>query len=287
MVSLLAHAGTVSPSISKSAWSAPPLRVGRRGRRRAALFTQGFVRLRRRGRADHAPWSRAILFGLGLGIGVLALISPLDAAADQYLLSTHMLPARPDRRSGAAPDRARAARRALFFLLPAVVLRALSPIGALRAALAFLLIPWVSLALWTVVILGWHILRLYDATLSHPALHELEHAMFVLVGVLIWTQMIDPARHGRLTRGGRILFGSGCSRSRAPSDRRDGLRPRALRAVRGAAPPAVRAVAADRPADRRLIMFVEQTLTVGAAIGVLLGPISRCGGGRFPEAKAA
>src|ERR671934_113385 len=55
------------------------------------LFVQAFVRLRRR-RPDHAPWTRAALFGLGLAALVLPVTTPLDAAGDDYLLSAHMLP---------------------------------------------------------------------------------------------------------------------------------------------------------------------------------------------------
>ena len=57
-----------------------------------ALFFQGFVRLRRRGRRDHAPWWRAVVVrGSGCGLAVLALVSPLDAIGEEYLLSVHML----------------------------------------------------------------------------------------------------------------------------------------------------------------------------------------------------
>ena len=57
----------------------------------ALCFARGFVRLRRRGRKDHAPWTRAVLFALGLALMVLPVVSPLDELADRYLLSAHML----------------------------------------------------------------------------------------------------------------------------------------------------------------------------------------------------
>ena len=55
------------------------------------LFAQAFVRLRRRDRKDHAGKERPLLFLLALAIGTLALVSPLDVAGEQYLLSAHML----------------------------------------------------------------------------------------------------------------------------------------------------------------------------------------------------
>lgn len=57
----------------------------------AGLFLHGFVRLRRRGRRDHASLARLAIFAAGLGLMVLPLVSPLDAVGDHYLLSAHML----------------------------------------------------------------------------------------------------------------------------------------------------------------------------------------------------
>jgi len=79
----------------------------------------------------------------------------------------------------------------------------------LRAAAGFLLRPWISWGAWTVVILGWHIPSGYDFALRHQPVHDLEHLSFVVVGVLAWTQIIDPARHRRLTYGGRMTFAVG------------------------------------------------------------------------------
>ena len=56
----------------------------------ALLFAQAAVRLRRRGRPDLAGWDRAALFGLGLALTLVALVSPLDRIAEDSLLSAHM-----------------------------------------------------------------------------------------------------------------------------------------------------------------------------------------------------
>ena len=52
----------------------------------------------------------------------------------------------------------------------------------------------------------WHVPRLYDLALRHPAVHDIEHATFFTTGLLVWTQLIDPARRGRLSIGQRIAF---------------------------------------------------------------------------------
>jgi cytochrome c oxidase assembly factor CtaG len=42
--------------------------------------------------------------------------------------------------------------------------------------------------------------------LLHPYLHDLEHASWMLTGLLVWTLLIDPGNHKRLTTGGRIAL---------------------------------------------------------------------------------
>ena len=164
------------------------------------------MRLRRRGRLDHAPSARALLFAVAIALFTLALVSPLDAAGEEYLLSAHML--QHVVIGDLAPALALVALRGpvTFFLLPPVALRPFAKLGALRAALRFLLRPKASLALWGVVVAAWHVPAAYDAVLSRPALHDLEHATFVLAGFLVWSQLVDPARRGELRVGGRILY---------------------------------------------------------------------------------
>jgi len=158
------------------------------------LFAQAFARLRRRRRADHASWSRVALFGLALAIGLVALVSPLDELGDSYLLSGHML--QHVLIGDAVPALALVALRGplLFFLLPSSLLRALAP--RLRGLLGFLLRPRNSLAAWAAVFAAWHVPAAYDYALGHQIVHDLEHLSFLAAGLLVWTQLIDPAcRH--------------------------------------------------------------------------------------------
>ena len=57
----------------------------------AALYAQGFVRLRRRSGAAHATPARALLLGAGLAVSLLAIVSPVDAIGEDQLLTAHML----------------------------------------------------------------------------------------------------------------------------------------------------------------------------------------------------
>ena len=269
-----AHAGSSSRAHLASAWEAPPLVLA--GAALAlALFAQAFVRLRRRGRTDLAPWTRVPLFAAAIVLGVLALVSPLDAAGDDYLLSAHML--QHVVIGDVAPALAVLALRGplVFFFLPARVLRRVAVLRPLRAMLAFALRPWVALTLWAVGMLAWHVPAAYDYAATHQGIHDLEHATFVVVGTLAWVLLVDPAKHRRLRVPGRILFALGMLTLSHPIV--DGM------FFSSPAYPHY----ADRPdrlfgfsptTDQKLAavtMFVEQMVTLGTCIAVLGWPYVR------------
>src|SRR5262245_2748038 len=81
---------TVNPPGLFSPWLLEPVPIALAAVA-AACFARGFVRLRRRGRSDHAPWTRVALFATGFELLLLPLLSPLDLLGDRYLLSAHML----------------------------------------------------------------------------------------------------------------------------------------------------------------------------------------------------
>ena len=272
---MLAHAGSVSASDLAGEWHAP-VGVIAFALLAAALFAQAFIRLRRRGRRDLTPWTRPALFAAGLALAVLPLVSPLDAAGDDYLLSAHML--QHVLIGDAAPLLLVLAVRGplVFFLLPPFILKPLASLRPLRAMLAFLLRPVVSFVVWVAAMFAWHVPAAYDAALAHPLVHDVEHAAFVLGGTLVWTQLIDPARHRRLTRGGKIGFALGLLALGHP-----------VMDVLLFSPSAVYPAYADQQqrllgvstlTDQKLagsIMLVEQLLTLGTFIAVQLVPLLR------------
>jgi cytochrome c oxidase assembly factor CtaG len=170
------------------------------------LYAQGFVRLRRRGREDRAPGWRAACFVGGIALIVLALVSPLDTVGEQYLLSAHMLQHVLIADAGIVLVWLGLRSPLLFFFLPRPALGQLARLRPLRAVLAFVLRRSVSLAVWCLVIAVWHVPSVYDATLDNQALHDAEHASFVLAGLLVWYQLLDVSGHGRLTRSGRVAY---------------------------------------------------------------------------------
>jgi cytochrome c oxidase assembly factor CtaG len=199
------HEHSVALSSFASEWSADPGPLIAAAIA-VALFTQGFIRLRRRGRRDHASWDRPLLFGLGVAISVIPLVSPIDPLSDDYLLSVHMFEHVLLGDAGPALMVCAVRGPLLVFLLPGFLLRPFARSAGVRGLLGYLLRPRVSLMAWVVVMASWHVPAVYDYAASHQLVHDLEHLSFAIVGVLVWTQLIDPARHGRLRVPQRLLY---------------------------------------------------------------------------------
>ena len=247
-----------------------------------ALYAQGFVRLRRRGRRDHAPWWRAAAFVLGVVLVVLALVSPLDAIGEEYLLSAllqHVLI------GDAAAALVLLGLTGPAALLPALgALRPLARFGPLRAIVSVLRPAVASRALWAAVLAAWHVPAAFDAALETRWVHDLEHPSFVLAGFLMWYQLLDPARRGHLARSARlalavIMFAAGQALASVLV-----FSGRALRALRAAGRAAARALAARGPAARGRRHDGGAGLDAGNVRGV---PAPRRGSGDASGADAA
>jgi putative membrane protein len=172
----------------------------------ALLFGQAVVRLRRRGRADLAGWDRIALFGAGLGVTLFALIGPLDRLADEKLLSAHMTQHVLIGDLGPALVVTALRGPLLVFFLPAPILAPLARNARVRAVLGTLLKPRVAFTLWAANLAIWHVPYIYDAALAHQNLHNFEHVCWVFCGLLVWTLLVDPGTHRRLTVGGRVAL---------------------------------------------------------------------------------
>jgi len=172
----------------------------------ALLFLQAVVRLRRRGRADLAGWDRIALFAAGLGLSVFALVGPLDRIADDRLLSAHMGQHVLIGDLGPALMVTAIRGPLLVFLLPAPILAPLARNAHVRAVLSSLLRPRVAFPLWAANLAIWHIPYLYDLALAHQDLHDFEHVCWTFCAILVWTLLVDPGSHRRLTVGGRVAL---------------------------------------------------------------------------------
>ena len=186
------------------AWSFQPVVVG--GALAAiAFFLHGWRRLRRR-RAGLVPWTRIPLFVAGVIVTVFAIVSPIDAIGERYLQSAHMLQHVLISDLGVALTVVAVRGPLTAFFLPRNLLVPLARIGWLRRLLRFLLRPGTSYAVWVVVLVSWHIPRFYEAALHDRFWHDLMHLSFIVGGLLVWTQIIDPSRHCRLTLSERLGY---------------------------------------------------------------------------------
>lgn len=52
--------------------------------------------------------------------------------------------------------------------------------------------PLVALALWAANLCLWHVPALYDAALDHTGVHLLQHALFFVGGLLLWSALFEP-----------------------------------------------------------------------------------------------
>ena len=168
------------------------------------LFTRGFRRLRDR-RPDYAGWDRAVLFGLAVAGGLVALSARLDELAEGSLAAhmlQHLLLA------DVVPALALLALRGplLTFVTPESVLRAVARSPRARATLSVLTRPPAALGIWVGTFALWHVPSVYDATLTNAPLHLLEHLSLAVAGTLAWLQIVDPARRGALGTVQRLGF---------------------------------------------------------------------------------
>jgi putative membrane protein len=158
------------------------------------------------GRVRRWPLWRTLSFGAGVAAVVVALASGLDEYADR-LLSLHMIQHLV--LTVVAPPLIVAGRPLELALraLHGERRRALASILSSRAARVVGSVPF-GWALFVVVVAGSHLPPVYQAAVRHPALHELEHALYLGSALLFWWPLLDgdPAPRHRLGMVGRLLY---------------------------------------------------------------------------------
>jgi putative membrane protein len=171
----------------------------------AAVYARGIAMLWRR--AHGAVLRRSTLFFAGGWITLaFALLSPLDEWAEQ-LFSVHMI----------QHELLMAVAAPLFVLAHPVptmlcalpmrwrrtvggVTRRATVRGAWRAATA----PFVAWVIQGIVIWGWHIPSLFQATLRSEPTHALQHLSFLGSAMLFWWSVVRVRTRSR--RGAAILY---------------------------------------------------------------------------------
>lgn len=175
----------------------------------ASVYAAGVRRMTREQRVPSAGASRALAFCAGIGLLVVALLSPLDAWAERSFaahMAQHLI------LMMIAPP-------LLVLGRPIVTALWALPGGSRRAVAAwwnddilarpaadFILGPmfaWVaaSAALWF-----WHLPVPYAYAYDDAWAHALEHLAFFFGGVLFWRVVIGHSQSRRLSLGATMLF---------------------------------------------------------------------------------
>jgi cytochrome c oxidase assembly factor CtaG/cytochrome oxidase Cu insertion factor (SCO1/SenC/PrrC family) len=174
------------------------------------IFMAGWLRLRRRNPRAVRMWQLALYLG-GLGAILLALVSPIEALAEERL-SMHMV------------------QHLLLLMIAPLSLLLANPLppllwgfpGKVRLWLGRLLarssvfrtVFWALTLLpvtWSVYVVNlwaWHHPVLYQLALRNEWVHDLQHLLFFFTAVLFWWPIINPAPrlHGTISYGYRIIY---------------------------------------------------------------------------------
>jgi cytochrome c oxidase assembly factor CtaG len=134
--------------------------------------------------------SRAGWFVGGILVMLLALISPLDPLADEYLFSAHMLQ-----------------HLILELAVPPMLLLGITSrfaravidrpaLGRIERVLGNPLVAWV-LGIATLAL--WHLPRLFDAALGNEYIHIVEHLCFMTTATIFWWPILAPVPQCRIS----------------------------------------------------------------------------------------
>jgi putative membrane protein len=205
LTGVLAHAGRpLEPHHLLGAWNLDPVLITG-----FLLVVWAYHRGRVRGPLRNADRWRARCFAGALIALAVALISPLDAMAG-VLASAHMVQ-HVLLILVAAPLLALSApSSALLRGAPLAVRRAPGNwrrrLGVTTADLSALHHPVAVWLLHVAVLWFWHAQVLYDAALRNAVVHVVEHATFLITGLLFWRLVIGARTAGRVSHGLGVLL---------------------------------------------------------------------------------
>jgi cytochrome c oxidase assembly factor CtaG len=133
---------------------------------------------------------RASWFVAGVGVMLLALISPLDVIGDEYLFSAHMIQ-----------------HLLLVLIVPPLLISGITPrftrrvvecrpLGAIERFLGNAVVAW---TMGVGMLAVWHAPALFDAALNNEYIHILEHLCFMVSATVFWWPVFKPLLERRLS----------------------------------------------------------------------------------------
>jgi putative membrane protein len=158
----------------------------------AAAFLYARMYRRAASRSAKVGAGHWIPYAGGLIALAIALLSPLDAIGDRWLLSAHM--AQHVLLSDIAPALLVLGLRSpvLPLGLARPALRAVAPGGRWGRTLALLTSPWVAIPLWAIATWVWALPPVFDFAAQHTVVHAFEHATLFYTGLALWWLIVDP-----------------------------------------------------------------------------------------------
>jgi cytochrome c oxidase assembly factor CtaG len=154
-----------------------------------ALLGGAYALAARRFRPSRA---RVVTFAAGLLVAAAVLVTPVATLALHYLLSAHLFQ-----------------NVALAEWAPALLVLGLSAPMAVTLArhrpIRILTHPLVALPAWVATYAVWHVPAVYDAALRNAPLLHLEHACYLVAGLLLWWPVVHDPPH-ELASGRRAAY---------------------------------------------------------------------------------
>jgi putative membrane protein len=148
-------------------------------------YVCGWLRARKPGQPHPPGYGKLALFTLSMLCVLVALISPVDAWATDFLF-VHMIQ-----------------HLLLLDLMPIMFILSLSK-GILRPVtrkmttvekrIGFLGHPAFALFAYISMMIVWHIPAMYDLALQHPLIHVGEHFCFAAAGTMYWWHLLSPIK---------------------------------------------------------------------------------------------
>jgi len=143
------------------------------------LYAKRARTLARKGTTVEA-W-RLFLFGFGILLVAVALVSPIASLGEEESFAFHMV------QHLLLGD---VGPLCIVAGLTGPLLRPVLSVRAIRA-LRFLAHPLVALPLWTTNLYLWHVPFLWEAALRHQVVHALEHVCFFTAGAIMWAAVME------------------------------------------------------------------------------------------------
>jgi cytochrome c oxidase assembly factor CtaG len=132
------------------------------------------------------PRARLVAGALGIALIFAAFVTELEPLANHTFLWAHLLQ-----------------NVVLAEWAPALLVLAVPPRLASRAAGFPLFRPLVALPLWLVAYYTWHLPAIYDTALRHPhSLLHVEHLTYLAAGICLWW----PVVHGTYSAGAKAAY---------------------------------------------------------------------------------